>query len=67
MAGHDGNDERNVGAGLPRRWPDLVDDALLQEIELLMHVIAAVAAHTCPLTGRQVDAVLGIDRRGEVG
>lgn len=47
------------GASHVRR--DLVDEALLQEIELLMHVIAEVAARRCPLSARQVDRLLGVE------
>lgn len=42
---------------------ELMDEALLQDIDLLMHVIAEVAAVRCPLTEGQVDQLLGVERR----
>jgi len=43
---------------------DLVDEALLQDIELLMHVIAEAAARRGPLTARQLDRLLGVEPQG---
>lgn len=45
-------------APTPRR--DLVDDQLLEEIELLVDVIARVAGHADYLSRDEVDSVLGL-------
>ncbi|MBC9820117.1 hypothetical protein [Terrabacter sp. MAHUQ-38] len=39
---------------------DLVDDQLLEEIELLVDVIARVAEHAAYLSTDEVDSVLGL-------
>ncbi|GAB3887660.1 hypothetical protein [Terrabacter terrigena] len=41
---------------------DLVDFALLEEIELLVDVITRVAGRTDYLSGDEVDSVLGLSR-----
>lgn len=46
----------------PRPPHDLVDFALLQEIELLVDVITRVAGHTDYLSVDEVDSVLGLSR-----
>jgi hypothetical protein len=46
---------------------DLLDEALLQDIELLTHVMADLTARRCPLTARQVDRLLGVEPGGAAG
>lgn len=39
---------------------DLVDAALLEEIDLLADLITGASSYTCHLTGQQLDSLLGL-------
>ena len=52
---------QDASGGTPHIPAELVDEALLQDIELLMQVIAELPARRCPLTARQVDVLLGVE------
>ena len=54
------NQRQRQEAHSPPCGGDLVDQVLLEEIELLTDLMAAVAAARGPLTKRELDSLLGL-------